>query len=217
MSYFRTQLEEWLKTIDVRADKVLDVGGGALPVKDRVKSWDVNEYKILDNRLEDMKQEPDIIADLNDKHLTATDEGNEQFKQYIGSPVCSGYFDVVFCLEVFEYIYDPVSALENIMCVLKKDGLLYISFPFLYPHHAPESSDYLRYTRWGAVKLLEEAGFKITQIVPRVEVINQSQRNRETDGYFAGLKQWFKSQGMHPARNYPDHTEIGYCIKAVKK
>ena len=41
MSKWREQLESHLSTIDVVADSVLDVGGAAKPVKDRVKSWKV--------------------------------------------------------------------------------------------------------------------------------------------------------------------------------
>ena len=43
MSNVRRQLEAWLKTIDVKADCVLDVGGAQLPVKGRTKSWEVKE------------------------------------------------------------------------------------------------------------------------------------------------------------------------------
>jgi len=65
LSYFRTQLENWLKTIDVKADRVLDIGGGTLPVLKRVKSWDVGEYKIADNSLEESKEKIDFNIDLN--------------------------------------------------------------------------------------------------------------------------------------------------------
>jgi len=53
MSHYRNQLEEYLKTLDIKADRVLDVGGASNPVKSRVSSWNVKEYKIVDNGLED--------------------------------------------------------------------------------------------------------------------------------------------------------------------
>ena len=63
MSNYRDQLESYLKTLDIKADRVLDVGGAALLVKDRVKSWDVEEYKIADNNIE--QGESDFYIDLN--------------------------------------------------------------------------------------------------------------------------------------------------------
>jgi len=62
MSYFREALENWLKNIDVECESCLDVGGGELPVKDRVKSFKVEVYKILDH---DAQFNPDYFFDLN--------------------------------------------------------------------------------------------------------------------------------------------------------
>lgn len=189
-SYFRTQLEEWLKTIDVKCDSVLDVGGGANPVKDRVRSWEVGEYKILDNGLEG--NNGDIEFDLN-----------KQSYEFKFSDAIE--YDVVFCLEVFEYLFDPVNALQSINEMLYPDGILYISFPFIYPIHAPEGHDYLRYTRFGVEKLLKETGFEIDYIKSRVQ--KGSLR----------IEEWFASEKMHPLKGYPGHNEIGYLVKAIKK
>jgi len=153
MSFYRDQLEAYLSKLDIKADRVLDVGGASNPVKSRVKSWEVKEYDILDNGLEEGKS--DIKYDLNKdiiKHWE--DTGIQQH-------------DIVFCLEVMEYIYDPMIAIKNLHWLTKKGGTLYITFPTLYPVHNPYNNDYLRYTKFGAIKLLEEAGFKIEEIVPR--------------------------------------------------
>ena len=48
MSFYRDQLENYLKTIDVKAETVFDVGGKEKPVKGRTKSWTVKNYEILD-------------------------------------------------------------------------------------------------------------------------------------------------------------------------
>jgi len=64
-SFFREQLNAWLATIGVRAQRVVDAGGGANPVKGKVRSWDVEEYVILDNALERQKTQAHIVADLN--------------------------------------------------------------------------------------------------------------------------------------------------------
>ena len=127
----RIQLEEWLKTIEVVSGRVLDIGGSQNPVTKRLLNtavqWD--NYKILDLEVpHECKQKPDIICDLN-KEITDSaiitgktiDVQNE-----------SNFFDIAFCLEVSEYWWNPIQALKNISFLLKKDGILYISFHFIY-------------------------------------------------------------------------------------
>lgn len=185
MSYYRDQLEDWLKTIDVKADRVLDIGGGALPVKGRTKSWGVKEYLIADNNAEG-DFNPDIRLDLNEP---VTDTGH---------PYCT--FDIVFCLEVFEYVYTPLDALKHIHLFLKEGGVAYISFPFVYPWHEPKEKDYLRYTQQGIRQLLRQAGFKSVAYVPR----------KDRSGKLA---EFYKADGMHPVRG-ADHSITGWLVRA---
>ncbi len=46
-SQSRMQLEKWLSEIEVKG-KCLDCGGSQNPIKGRTKSWEAEEYKILD-------------------------------------------------------------------------------------------------------------------------------------------------------------------------
>lgn len=183
MSFYRDQLEKWLGKIDVIADRVADIGGGANPAYHRVRSWNVKNYMIFDNKLEEMKQEPSIVCDLNKKIDTNLD------------------FDIVFCLEVFEYIFDPIQAIKNIHTLLKQGGIAYLSFPFIYPIHSPHQNDYLRYTRYGILKLLEIAGLKV------VEMIGREAKEPKK------LLAFYESDGMHIKA---DSTITGYLVKCVK-
>jgi SAM-dependent methyltransferase len=115
------------------------------------------------------------------------------------------YFDVAFCLEVSEYLIDPITALDTIYRFLKQNGLLYISFHFLYPVHVPDEFDYLRYTRNGVIKLLERVGFGIEDIVSRKPFSNTDM----VQFYFNGL-------GTRPSKVYKYHDEIGVLVKARK-
>lgn len=171
----------------MKADWVLDIGGGSNPVKGRTRSWEVKEYRILDNKLEEMKQKPDFVADLN-----KPDCGRE----------ITGQWDIVFCLEVAEYLYNPWVAIKNLWGFLKEGGILYISFPFIYPIHSPHRSDYLRYTRFGILKLLDIAGFEL------IEMIGREAKDPEK------LLDFYKSDGMHIKA---DVTITGYLVKAIKK
>lgn len=192
MSYFREKLENWLATIDVTANRVIDIGGASKPVKDRVRSWNVKDYKIADIGAEHPVVENFLTLDLNhrvDEKILKT----------------SGLFDYAFCLEVFEYIWNPVMALYNIKTFLMIGGTAYISFPTVYPPHNPEGMDYLRYTLDGIEKLLNVAEFRNWTIEPRVA----------TKGLEA-LKEFYSLEGMHARREDPSIYNIGYLVKALK-
>lgn len=160
-SYFRQQLEEWLKTIDV-GGRVIDVGGSQLPVKGRTKSWVVPEYMILDNA--DRGTKPDIKWNVESSYgvSVSPNKAHISVSTYHGEP-----FDVVFCLEVMEYVNDPLTTVRNLSKLAKQNGVLYISFPFVYPLHPPHGTDYLRYTKYGVISLLERAGFEVVDYVGR--------------------------------------------------
>lgn len=186
MSFYREQLESWVSEIDVKADTVFDVGGADKPIDKRVKSWDVNRYEIFDL--------PEW--DLN-KHWIDGGDWEDEYKNRA---------DVIFCLEVFEYIYDPFAAIYNLTDLIKQGGILYISFPFIYPIHNPIEMDYLRYTKQGVIKLLGQCRFKIDEMQSRLA----------TEGNDA-LQSFFSLEGMRRAKEYPAHNEIGYLVRAIKE
>ena len=177
----RKQLENWLKTIDVNGT-VLDIGGVTLPVKGRTKSWNVTDYNILDYCKEKRGTKADYIMDIN----------------YLIDKVPQ--VNVVFCLEVMEYVWNPTMALYNISNALKLNGLLYISFHFLFPHHHPITQDYLRYTISGIDILLKKTGFELLEVTPRTTAVPDT------------LKEFCNAESK--IYNYP--SEIGYLIKAKK-
>lgn len=190
-SFFRLQLENWLKKIDVKSIKLLDIGGGLNPIKGRTKTWNVQKYMVVDNNLEG-NFNPDFHIDLN----KITNIDRKKIKNH--------FFDTIFCLEVMEYIYNPLTVLEFIHSLLAKSGVLYISFPTIYPVHSPESYDYLRYTRQGIIKLLQESGFSYWQITSRVAT--QGKKN---------LLNFYKKEKMKGIKK-EIVFDIGYMVKAYK-
>lgn len=192
MSYTREQLERWLKTISVSAGtRILDIGGSQKPVAGRIANDIPAEgYKILDLEQPHEGRKPDIVWDINYK--LPTDKPFEKF-------------DVVFCLEVMEYVWNPVQALENINRLLKQDGALFISSPLVYPVHNPKEQDYLRYTEFGMRKLLKETGFEIADIESR------GMKNADL------LNAVWQMEGMKPSKDYDSHDAVGHLISAVKK
>jgi len=142
MTPSRKYIEKWLKTIDVRGN-VLDVGGAALPIKGRTKKWDVEHYEILDEVVEN-KGKTDVIMDLNG---------------WGGIQNLERKFNVAFCIEVSQFVFRPFNLFSIIRASLKDEGILYATFHFEYPDL--KGHDYLRYTKKGVHKILEETKFKI--------------------------------------------------------
>ena len=194
-SFSRQQMESWLKTVEVKGGKVLDVGGSQNPLSSkRLKTFEPEDYKILDLEVpHECKRVPDFPEDIQEIN----------FEQY--NKDWLGYFDTAFCLEVAEYWWNPLQALKNINTFLKKGGLFYSSWHFIYPMHNLIEEDCLRYTRFGCIKLLEKAGFKIEEITPRI-----------TENF--DLNTLYAIEGMRPAKSFEHHnSEIGYLINARKK
>ena len=75
---------------EVKTNRVLDIGGAANPVRDRVKSWDVNHYDIFDKGIEEVKVKYTYL-DFNEGNSFIANRGN-----------------IVFCLEEFILVIDGV-------------------------------------------------------------------------------------------------------------
>jgi hypothetical protein len=180
--------------MEVKADSVLDIGGGAKPVKDRVKSWDVQKYEILDNSAENMATVIDYEYDINF-------EIPYKEKQKIG------HYDMVFCLEVFEYVFDPIVALGNISYFMKDgSGHAWVTFPTLYPLHNPEGIDYLRYQRDSIEQLAEQCCLHVEEVIPRMP----TKEGVETLGRF------YSGEGFHARKYTSDIYALGYIVRFRK-
>jgi len=77
-------------------------------------------------------------------------------------PVKNGTADAVISSQVLEHLSDPRESLKESARILKEGGLLFLSFPFLYPIHALPH-DYFRYTEFAANVMLKESGLEIIE------------------------------------------------------
>jgi SAM-dependent methyltransferase len=78
-------------------------------------------------------------------------------------PFVCDLFDCVVCCEVLEHLQDPLLCSREIFRVLKPDGVLLISAPFMFPIHA-DPFDYYRFTPQGLVKMLND--YSNLEIIP---------------------------------------------------
>lgn len=85
-------------------------------------------------------------------------------------PFRSEVFDAVILSEVIEHVDDPVQALSEVRRVLKKGGLLFLTWPFMHPlHELPH--DYTRYTEFGMSRLLDKTGFELETLSRRGDLM----------------------------------------------
>ncbi len=78
-------------------------------------------------------------------------------------PFENGKFDAVFASEVFEHIFNLEEMLPELNRVLKPNGKILITCPFVWNEHEVPH-DYARYTQFALKHLLENNGFEIITI-----------------------------------------------------
>lgn len=192
-SSYRVSLEKWLSELPVKAEMVIDVGGSQLGLPERVKSWEVVDYKIADLPSPHMfKNKSDLIIDLNNYNIS---------KQSVND--YRGMGNLVFCLEVFEYVYDPINAMKILKDLLNMNGTLYISAPFYYPVHQPVEDDCLRYTEQGLKKIIESVGLKHIKTNYRL-----------CDGN--GLANANYYERLKAAKHFHNHNVLGFIMEIKK-
>ncbi len=148
-SSYRRQILDKLqnKYISEYRGIVLDIGG-----RDRGK------FKKPKNKVEkwifadiEQKHNPDIVQDVADMQNIETES-----------------IDIVNAIEVFEHVEKINQGISECYRILKKEGKLIMSVPFLYPIHA-DPYDFQRWTITKWENELTKSGFKIeiTEIMGR--------------------------------------------------
>ncbi|MGB8980804.1 MAG: class I SAM-dependent methyltransferase [Anaerolineales bacterium] len=78
-------------------------------------------------------------------------------------PFMDASVDVVLATELMEHLPSPQDFLTEVARVLRKNGVLILSVPFMEPIHE-EPRDYYRFTPFSLRLLLEEHGFSLQRI-----------------------------------------------------
>jgi SAM-dependent methyltransferase len=123
----------------INSGNVLDIGALNSPYK---KYLIFDDYKILDI---EARAGVDYVEDI---HKTTLKENS---------------FDNIIMTEVFEHLYDPYLASKSIHKILKSNGCVVGSVPFIYNIHG-NPHDYFRYTKYSLLKIF--SNFDDVEIIP---------------------------------------------------
>ncbi len=145
ITFRRYYLDKVLSDINFYG-KVLDVGGkkenkrGTFrPPLHKIESW---EYLNIDES-------------TNPDYLCSADN----------IPVDDNTFDIVMLAEVIEHLENPIAVLNECYRVLKKDGKIVVTIPFLNALHA-DPYDFQRWTDVKIENVFNKSGFKNISIKP---------------------------------------------------
>lgn len=186
-SYYKQALNDWVSSLDVKADTVLDIGGAQNPIKGRTRSWDVKWYKIMDLAVPHSNAPgPDIVQDMNNP---------------ISLTHLWGSADLIFMLGVMDYVIRPNVALENVAFLLADSGTAWVEFPFVYPIHNPVDDEGCRYSEGCIRRLAKAAKLSIEDLIYK--------RPKPGNSH---LLQFYAEDGMRMAKGV-DHNVTGYIVK----
>lgn len=143
--YFaRKGLAKHVKDLAVNiTGKTLDIGCGTKPYAHLYQS---NEYVGL---------EIDTPQNRANKQADFYYDGNN-------FPFEDASFDSVVANEVFEHVFNPDNFLNEMFRVLKPEGMVLLTMPFVWDEHE-QPYDFARYSSFGIKSLLERHGFEVVE------------------------------------------------------
>lgn len=138
--------------------KVMDFGCGAKPYEELFVNADA--YVGVDLRDSGHKDYDSKVDVYYDGEILPFDDNS---------------FDAVVSFEVFEHVFNLDEIIDEVHRVLKCNGDLFFTIPFLWDEHE-KPYDFGRYTSFGIKSILEKNGFKdinITKTTNYYEAISQ--------------------------------------------
>ncbi|MBA3047761.1 class I SAM-dependent methyltransferase [Patescibacteria group bacterium] len=217
-------LEKTLKKIPQKS-RILDAGAGELKYKDlcehlKYVSQDFGKYDGAGDGIGKQTKEwnnsiLDIICDITD------------------IPEKDDSFDAIMCIEVFEHLPDPISAIKEFSRLLQEEGHLIITAPFCSLTHFSPYHFYTGFNKNFYVNHLSDYGFKIIDIQPngnyfeyiaqelrRLNSVAKKYSNKNLKIYEKLMIKTFLYSLEKLSKNDHGSSELlnfGYFVHAIKK
>lgn len=141
---------------DNNIERVLDLGCG--------KGDSVDYFRMKNPKIEwfglDIPSSPEVESRKRKDAIFVTFNGTD-------IPFKDGFFDIVYCNQVFEHVEKPRKLILEVARVLKKDGFLAGSTSHLEPFH---SLSVCNFTPYGLNLLIKESPLKLIEIRPGIDV-----------------------------------------------
>lgn len=127
--------------------------------------------------------------------------------------ISSDSFDTIIMIEVMEHLYNPFEGIRQVHRILKKDGYVIATTPFIFPYHS-EPNDYFRYTEHGLCKLFEE--FSELRIIQYGNVFGATIDLLTVYKLFKPLKIFNLVTNIQSFNKFLAKTPLGHIIIAKK-
>jgi SAM-dependent methyltransferase len=127
-------------------DEVLDIGKA---MREKFDNISCTKLETLD--VNDYGDYPDIIFDLCSNNISTLENR----------------YDKIICIAILEHVYNPFKATDNLIKMLKPDGIIFGYVPYLYQYHAPNDlqfQDYFRFSKDALSYLFKD--FKEVELFP---------------------------------------------------
>lgn len=130
---------------NIENKKILDVGCGLKPYQNLFAT---NNY---------------IGIDIKDGGHNDQDKNVDKFFNGQNIPCTENQFDIAICTQVLEHVLHPNVLLKEIHRVLKKDGILFLSMPFVWDEHETPY-DFRRFTSFAHKRMFKKYNFRILSL-----------------------------------------------------
>ncbi|MCR4263125.1 MAG: class I SAM-dependent methyltransferase [Candidatus Roizmanbacteria bacterium] len=128
--------------------RLVDIGCGRMPYRREIEPL-IKEYIGVDHpevsKLYQSEYAPEVLADAHEL------------------PFKTNSFDMALMLQMIEYLKDPPQAIQECYRILKKNGIVIVTVPFLYAMH-DIPYDRGRYTKSMLLDWFKSAGFSRVSI-----------------------------------------------------
>lgn len=142
--YFQPLEQELRPVARYFSGRTLNAGSGSRDLSDFFRRYGVTDLTSYDIASDD----PDVVLGPLES-----------------MPFPDASFDSALCNAVLEHVVDAESAIAELARVVRPDGFVVVTVPFLQPYHACPG-DYRRYTADGLAQLGRNAGLLLVDLLP---------------------------------------------------